>query len=191
MDVRSVADAMRAIDRRDFLPKDQRRWAGEDRPLSIGGGQTNSQPTTVLNQITLLDVHPGHQVLDVGAGSGWTTAIMAHLVGPDGQVTGVEIDAKLAKWGARNVAAYALPWADYHVARRGVLGWPGDAPYDRILVSAEAGRIPEPLVDQLGPDAQMVLVVGGVMLRLAREHGGTPTVTQHGHYRFVPLRQSR
>lgn len=188
MDVRSVADAMRAIDRRDFLPAKQRRWAGEDRPLSIGGGQTNSQPTTVLNQITLLDVHPGHLVLDVGAGSGWTTAILGRLTGPDGRVVAVEIDDELARWGAGNVAAYAMPWVEYHVARPEVLGWPDDAPYDRILVSAEATRIPDPLVAQLADGGSMVLVVNGVMLRLVRAHDRLPTVTQHGHYRFVPLR---
>lgn len=188
MNVRSVADAMREVDRRDFLPEQQRPWAGEDRPLSIGGGQTNSQPTTVLNQITLLDVRPGQRILDVGAGSGWTTAILSRLVGPEGRVIAVEIDEDLAQWGASNVAAYHIPWADYRIARPGVLGWPEDAPYDRILVSAEANHMPETLVAQLGDDAMMALVVRGVMLRVVRERDAEPTVTQHGHYRFVPLR---
>ena len=188
MDVRSVADAMRDIDRRDFLPKKQHPWAGEDRPLSIGGGQTNSQPTTVLNQITLLDVHPEHRVLDVGAGSGWTTTILAHLVGPAGRVVGVEIDDELAQWGAGNVAGYEMSWVEYHSAQPNVLGCPDDAPYDRILVSAEATQIPDELVEQLAYGGQMVLVVGGVMLRLVRERDVEPTVTRHGHYRFVPLR---
>lgn len=188
MNVRTVADAMREVERRDFLPEKQRPWAGEDRPLSIGGGQTNSQPTTVLNQITLLDIRPGQRVLDVGAGSGWTTAILARLVGPEGHVTAVEIDAELAQWGASNVAAYHLAWADYRVAREGVLGWPDDAPYDRILVSAEATHLPDSLVGQLRHGGVMALVVNGVMLRVVREDDRGPTVTQHGHYRFVPLR---
>ena len=188
MDVRAVADAMRELDRRDFLPDKQRPWAGEDRPLTIGGGQTNSQPTTVLNQITLLDVHPGQRVLDVGAGSGWTTAILARLVGPDGQVTGVEIDAELARWGAGNVAVYGMEWAALELAQPGILGWPDSAPYDRILVSAEATEIPSSLVDQLAEDGLMVLVVNGAMLLLRREPEKEPTITQHGHYRFVPLR---
>ncbi|UYM05000.1 protein-L-isoaspartate O-methyltransferase family protein [Solicola gregarius] len=188
MDVRAVADAMRAMDRREFLPKAQRPWAGEDRPLAIGGGQTNSQPTTVLNQIVLLDVREGARVLDVGAGSGWTTAIVAYLVGATGQVIGVEIDEAIAAWGGGNVARRGMPWAEYHRTQEGVLGWPDEAPYDRILVSAEARTIPPPLVDQLGDDGTMVVVVNGVMLRVRREHGSEPTVTEHGHYRFVPLR---
>lgn len=186
--MRSVADAMREADRRDFLPEKQRPWAGEDRPLSIGGGQTNSQPTTVLNQITLLDVRPGQRILDVGAGSGWTTAILARLVGPDGRVIAVEIDEELAQWGAGNVAAYHLAWTDYRIAQSGVLGWPEDGPYDRILVSAEATLMPDALIEQLGDDGVMALVVRGVMLRVVRERDREPTVTQHGHYRFVPLR---
>ena len=187
-DVRSVADAVRATDRRDFLPEKQRPCAGEDRPLSIGAGQTNSQPTTVLNQIVLLGVRTGARVLDVGAGSGWTTAIIARLVGPSGRVIGVEIDELIGAWGAANVARQQLPWAEYRLAHKGVLGWPQEAPYDRILVSAEAATIPGPLVDQLGDDATMVVVVNGVMLRVRREHGSAPVVTEHGHYRFVPLR---
>lgn len=188
MDVRSVADAMRELDRREFLPKKQHPWAGEDRPLSIGGGQTNSQPTTVLNQITLLDVRTGARVLDVGAGSGWTTAILGRLVGPEGWVVGVEIDERIAAWGAANVERQRMPWTEYRTALPGILGWPRGAPYDRILVSAESPRVPEPLVEQLGDDGVLVIVVEGVMLRLRREGDAEPVTTRHGHYRFVPLR---
>lgn len=186
--MRAVADAMREMDRREFLPRKQRPWAGDDRPLSIGGGQTNSQPTTVLNQLTLLDVRTGDRVLDVGAGSGWTTAILAALVGPSGRVVGVEIDETIAAWGAANVHRQGMSWAEYHQALPDTLGWPQDGPYDRILVSAEASEVPSPLVGQLGPDGVMVLVVEGVMLRVRREGEGEPEITRHGHYRFVPLR---
>lgn len=188
MDVRSVADAMRDMDRREFLPEKQREWAGDDRPLAIGNGQTNSQPTTVLNQISLLDVRPGATVLDVGAGSGWTTAILASLVGPQGRVTGVEIDDTIAGWGAANLARQGMDRAEYHLAQKGVLGWPDAAPYDRILVSAESASVPNALVEQLGDDGVMVVVVRGVMLRLRRDGAAEPIVTQHGYYRFVPLR---
>src|SRR5690606_42001832 len=97
-DARRVADAMAWTDRRDFLPPHERARADEDRPIPIGGGQTNSQPSTVARMLTLLQVDPGHRVLDVGSGSGWTTAILAHLVGPRGTVIGVEIDSRLAHW---------------------------------------------------------------------------------------------
>jgi protein-L-isoaspartate(D-aspartate) O-methyltransferase len=186
----SVREVMRIVDRRRFLPRRQRAFAGEDRPLAIGGGQTNSQPRTVQNMLELLDVLPGQRVLDVGSGSGWTTALLAELVGPTGRVTGVEIDPRLAAWGARNLAGQDLAWATIHEARPGVLGWPGDAPYDRILVSANARQIPAALVDQLAGDAVMVLPVQSEMLRVVRRGGGDLMITEHGGYVFVPLRHS-
>jgi len=188
VDEQAVAEAMRAVDRREFLPKGQRRWSGEDRPLPIGHGQTNSQPRTVVDMLRLLAPEVGMRVLDVGAGSGWTTALLARLVGPAGSVTGVELEPALARWGAENLRRQHTPWAALHLAQRGVLGWPGEAPYDRILVSAGAKEIPQELVEQLGPEAVMVLVVSGTLLRLQRSGGSTPTVTRHGSYRFVPLR---
>jgi protein-L-isoaspartate(D-aspartate) O-methyltransferase len=175
-------------DRRDFLPPVERPMADEDRPLPIGGGQTNSQPSTVADMLTLLEVDPGLRVLDVGSGSGWTTAILAHLVGPKGRVVGVEIDSRLAHWGATNVQRYAVPWAHVYEAKSGILGWPDEGPYDRILVSAEAAELPKELVGQLGPDGIMVVPVAGAMLRLTRIGVEPPRITRHGAYRFVPLR---
>ncbi len=87
---RDVLDqAFAAAPRAQFLPESEKRFAGLDRPLPIGHGQTNSQPTTVRHLLQHLDVRPGQRVLDVGCGSGWTTALLAHLVGPQGSVTGV------------------------------------------------------------------------------------------------------
>ena len=84
-----IARAMRAIPRRDFLPRSQRPFAGQDQPLPIGRGQTSSQPATVAAMLRLLRVPLGARVLDVGAGSGWTTALLAYLTGPQGWVLGI------------------------------------------------------------------------------------------------------
>ncbi len=89
MDAR-VDEAFAAVPRRDFLPARQHRFAGLDRALDIGYGVTNSQPTTVRNMLSLLEPQPGDRVLDVGSGSGWTTALLSWLVGPTGCVIGVE-----------------------------------------------------------------------------------------------------
>jgi protein-L-isoaspartate(D-aspartate) O-methyltransferase len=183
-----VADAMRAVHRRNFLPADERDRADVDAPVALGPGQTNSQPTTVLRMLELLEVEPGCRVLDVGAGSGWTTALLAHLVGPDGQVVGVELDPQLAQWGAGNVRAQGFPWAQLHPALTGVLGWPDGAPYDRILVSAEARQLPEELTAQLSPGGLMVLPVRRKLLRVRKGEDATLEVTRHGTYLFVPLR---
>jgi protein-L-isoaspartate(D-aspartate) O-methyltransferase len=190
-----VEQAMRAVPRTGFLPPDLRRRADEDRPLPIGEGQTSSQPRTVAAMLRLLDVHPGQRVLDVGAGSGWTTALLAWLVGPSGSVVGVELAPALAEWGAANLAATGQQWASLRPADPDRLGAPDDGPFDRILVSAEARSMPQPLVDQLAPGGLMVVPVAGVMHRVARaaDHaqGGADegvTTTTHGSYRFVPLR---
>jgi len=136
--------------------------------------------------LRLLDVHPGHRVLDVGAGSGWTTALLAHLVGPTGLVVGVELVPALAAWGEQNVRRSAGDWASVREAEPGVLGVPELAPYDRILVSAEPGRMPGALLDQLGDPGRMVLPVASVMTVVDRS-GGEDRISEHGYYRFVPL----
>jgi protein-L-isoaspartate(D-aspartate) O-methyltransferase len=135
--------------------------------------------------LRLLDVRPGQRVLDVGAGSGWTTALLAHLVGPTGSVLGVELEPELVAFGGRNLAGTDRPWASIRLASPGVLGDPDRAPYDRILVSAEPHDLPEELVDQLADDGVLVIPVAGTMLRVANPGA---VVTEHGHYRFVPLR---
>ena len=121
----AVKEAFRAQPRTGFLPGGQQRRAGYDGPIDIGRGQTNSQPRTVEAMLRLLEVRPGHRVLDVGSGSGWTTALLAHLTGPDGEVLGVEIEADLVGFGAANLAATAQPWATITRATPDVLGLPG------------------------------------------------------------------
>ena len=179
---------MRAMPREHFLPTGQRHGAHLDRPLPIGHGQTNSQPSTVQAMLELLDVHLGHRVLDVGSGSGWTTALLAVLVGPRGSVLGVELEPDLVAWGAANVAERDVPWAQVVQADPDRLGWPEGAPYDRVLVSAGARTLPEPLLDQLKPDGVMVVPVAGRMLRVRRRADAEPEVERLGRYRFVPLR---
>src|SRR6187431_3015448 len=97
-----VVDAMRELARERFLPADQRARAHEDRPLPLWHGQTSSQPSTVAAMLRLLQVPVGARVLDVGSGSGWTTALLARLVGPAGLVLGLELDPSLAAWGSSN-----------------------------------------------------------------------------------------
>ena len=181
-----VAAAFDAVPRREFLPVAARDRASYDGPLDIGHGQTSSQPRTVAAMLRLLEVRPGDRVLDVGAGSGWTTALLAHLVGSTGRVVGVEVVAELAAWGEENVRRTSGDWASVREATPGMVGVPEEAPYDRILVSAESDRIPADLLDQLGDPGRMVLPVTGRMTVVSRRDGADG-ISEHGTYRFVPL----
>lgn len=183
-----LANAFAAIRRTDFLTEEQRSLAAQDRPLLIGHGQTNSQPTTVRNMLVLLDPWPGERVLDVGSGSAWSTALLAVLVTDAGRVFGVERIPELVDWGRRNLAGYSFGWATIEQADPDRLGLPDQAPYDKILVSAEARELPQALVDQLSPGGRMVIPVAGRLSVVDRETEGDVRVRRVGHYAFVPLR---
>jgi protein-L-isoaspartate(D-aspartate) O-methyltransferase len=184
--VDAVAAAFEAVPRADFLPEPARHRAWYDGPIEIGYGQTNSQPRTVERMLRLLDVRRGDHVLDVGSGSGWTTALLAHLTGPEGSVLGLEIIPELVRTGAENVAATGFDWAVVEQAQADALGRKDAAPFDRILVSAAARTLPEELVDQLAEGGRLVVPVAGTMLLVERV-GRDRKVTRHGSYRFVPL----
>jgi protein-L-isoaspartate(D-aspartate) O-methyltransferase len=109
-----------------------------------------------------------------------------HLTGPDGEVHGVERVPELVAFGAANVAAAGMPWAHVHAAVPHELGLPAHAPFDRILVSAQARTLPEELLAQLWPGGVLVAPVNGRMLRVTAQADG-PVVEEHGWYRFVPL----
>lgn len=182
-----VADAMRVLARERFLPAAQRPRAHEDHPLPLWHGQTSSQPSTVAAMLRLLQVPVGARVLDVGAGSGWTTALLARLVGPGGGVLGLELDPGLAQWGAANVRASDQPWARVEPATPGALGRPVDGGWDRILVSASPRSLPDVLVDQLADGGRLVIPVRTTMHLVVRR-GRRTLVSTHGSYMFVPLR---
>ncbi|WP_062381051.1 protein-L-isoaspartate O-methyltransferase family protein [Demequina pelophila] len=189
---RRVDDAFLAQPRRGFLPASVRGQAPLDQPLPIGFGQTNSQPTTVREMLHLLDVRPGMRVLEVGSGTGWVVALLAELVGAEGSVLGTERIARLVESGATNLRTAGVPWARMTEARDDALGAPDEAPFDRILVSAMADKVPRELVAQLAPGGVMVAPVRGRMLRIVRglpphDDPADAVTTEHGLYRFVPL----
>lgn len=180
-------EAMRQTPRAGYLPHALRASADRDTPLALGGGATCSQPSTVVTMLALLDAQPGDRVLDVGSGSGWTTAILARLVGPAGRVWGVELLADLVRDSTLRLRRDALAWAAIRQGTVGTLGLPDGAPYDRILVSAAASQLPSALVAQLDEGAVMVLPVRDRLVRAERTGDSVRAAEAPGRYRFVPL----
>ena len=161
IEARGVADpavlaAMRRVPRHEFVPESQVARAYSDRPLAIGHGQTISQPFIVAFMTEMLALGPEERVLEVGTGSAYQAAILAELVR---QVVSIEIIEPLAvsaaerldRLGYRNVTVL---YGD------GYYGWPEDAPYDAIIVTAAALHIPPPLIAQLKPGGRMAIPVG-------------------------------
>ena len=182
----SVEKAMQAVKRDDFLPEEVRAMAGMDMPLQIGHGQTNSQPTTVRLMLTWLEPKLGHTVLDVGSGSGWTSALLAKLVGSSGRVWAVERIPELVRFGEENAQRAGINNISFHQAGTEI-GWPQDAPYDRILVSAAASELPEELIDQLKPGGRLVIPIKNSVFVIDNVKDGSTSMREIPGFQFVPL----
>src|SRR3989338_5406598 len=135
-----IINAFLASDRKFFVSPQHAEDAYLDTALPIGRGQTISQPLTVAFMLELLQPRAGQKILDVGSGSGWTTALLADIVGPGGKVYAMERISELKEFGQANVKKYSFPTVEFF-CRDGHDGLPSAAPFDRILVSAAAHEI--------------------------------------------------
>lgn len=182
----SIIKAFEAIDRKNFVPDEYQQEAYGDYPLEIGDGQTISQPTTVAIMLELLKPKPGQKVLDVGSGSGWLTALLAHAVGSDGVVHGTEVRRDLAMLGRSNLEMTGLGNAQIHYTPTS-LGWRSGAPYDRIIVSAATSDVPKELLDQLKSPGVMVIPIENSLVKISKEPSGRLSKQEHYGFAFVPL----
>lgn len=154
-----VADAMLKVDRKLFVPPAYSEHAYDDYPLPIGFDQTISAPSIVALMSKEIDARPGMKILEVGAGSGYQAAILAELVGEKGRVVSIERLSQVAEIAKRNLGALGIVNAEV-VYGDGTNGYGAEAPYDRIMVTAAAPSIPEPLVGQLKDGGKMLIPVG-------------------------------
>jgi protein-L-isoaspartate(D-aspartate) O-methyltransferase len=181
-----VLKLMGEIPREDFMPPEMSVHAYEDRALSVGHGQTISQPYMVALMTTLLDVQPGHRVLEVGTGTGYQTLILARLAG---SVVTVERIAPLSAAARERLVRLNVTNVRFHVGD-GSRGCPDEGPYHRIMVTAGAPRVPRALPEQLADGGRMVVPVGALNEQILTtvERVGAKTVETPGiACRFVQL----
>ena len=184
-----IIEAFRQIDRAEFVPADMAGQAYEDIALPIGYGQTISQPLTVAFMLELLDPQEGQNILDVGSGSGWTTALLAHIVGASGRVTAMEKVEGLCEFGKKNVAKFGFIKKNivefYCISAE--KGFERNAPYDRILVSADTKEIPEVFKNQLAVGGKMVIPVSDSICLVEKRGQDKLHVEEFPGFAFVPF----
>ena len=181
-----VLEAFRQVPRHLFVDEALADQAYEDCSLPLGEKQTISQPQVVATMLTLLAPGPEDRVLEIGTGSGYQTALLAHLAA---QVYSMERLASLARLASRRLRALKL--INVHVKNfDGTYGWRDRAPFTGIIVTASSPRIPRTLAEQLADEGRMIIPVGGkndqVLKRVIRQGDGF-RVEDHGRCTFVPL----
>ena len=183
-----VLNAMRSVPRHKFVPLIHRMSSYENRPLSIGYGQTISQPFIVAIMTDLLELKHTDRVLEVGTGSGYQAAVLAEIVK---DVYTVEVIEELAKTAKKRLKKLGY----INVKTRsgdGYYGWEENAPYDAIIVTAAAGDIPPPLLKQLKPGGKMIIPVKSMfyvqhLILVEKDQKGALTTRQIVPVMFVPL----
>jgi len=187
-----VMAALGKVPRHRFVPFAEERYAYDNRPLPIGHGQTISQPFIVALMTDLLDLKAGDKVLEIGTGSGYQAAVLAELAR---EVYTIEIVVPLAKEAAARLAALGY----HNVSARsgdGYRGWPEQAPFDAIMVTAGAREVPPALVQQLKPGGRLVIPVGSQwsgqeLLVIQKDASGTTATRKVLAVRFVPLTRDK
>jgi len=181
-----IIDAFRAIDRKYFVPSSFAEHTYINAPIPIGNSQTISQPSTVAFMLEQLAPQEGDKVLDIGSGSGWTTALLCHIVGEKGNVMGLERVGALVELGWENLSKFHFG-THCHIERAGdKLGRP-DEQFDRILVSASADAIPEELFLQLKIGGILVIPIRNSIFKFTKISETQMEEEEFYGFVFVPL----
>lgn len=182
----SIVEAFYKVDRAKFLRPEYTELAYEDRALPIESGQTISQPSVLAFMIELLQPTEGDKVLDVGAGSGWSTALLGRIIGAKGKVYGVEIMPTLLEVGRRNLQNAEIYNAIVVPAEK-TLGYQKEAPYNKILVSAYMDELPQSLMEQLTAGGTLVIPIKNDIVKVTKIDEHNIQIQNFPGYVFVPL----
>jgi protein-L-isoaspartate(D-aspartate) O-methyltransferase len=183
-----VRAALAKVERHRFVPGSQQGLAYGNHPLPIGGGQTISQPYIVALSTDLVAPRAGHRVLEIGTGSGYQAAVLAEIVA---QVYSMELLPDLGRQAAAKLRALGYANVEVRIGD-GYAGWPEQAPFDAIVVTAAAPQVPQALLEQLAPGGRMVIPVGASLaaqelLLLEKRADGSVQRRSVLPVRFVPL----
>lgn len=181
----NITEAFTNVDRIDFVQDPTASDVYGDYPLPIGYGQTISQPTTVAMMLEMLSPKKGQKILDIGTGSGWTTALLGFITGENGSVTGMERIAELVKYGNENLQKYNFKNVKI-IQASNQLGIVGEK-FDRILVSAAADKFPVELIEQLNVGGKLVIPVQNSIYEVMKNKDGKTEEIEHYGFTFVPL----
>jgi protein-L-isoaspartate(D-aspartate) O-methyltransferase len=192
---REVERAFLKVPREEFVPPDLRKKAYLDTPLPIGHGQTISAPHMVAIMTELLGARIGEKVLEVGTGSGYQAAILAEIVNPDRKAGGIvytiERIPQLAEFAKKNLERTGYINRVVVIVGDGSKGYPKEAPYDKIIVTAAAPRVPRSLLEQMRSPGRMVIPVGTryeqTLLVVEKDLEGKIRITESIPCVFVPL----
>ena len=195
LNTKAIINAFKVVKRRDFVPEEIKDLAELDSPLSIGYGQTISQPLVVAFMLELLQPKPGEKILDIGSGSGWTTALLAHIVSQKeksqtrGKVVAIEIIPQLVKFGRKNISRYNFIKKGIVkiVCGDGSIGFVGEAPFDKILASASAKKLPSAWKQQLKVGGRIVASIKDSIWVFEKKPNGQFKEKEYPGFVFVPL----
>jgi protein-L-isoaspartate(D-aspartate) O-methyltransferase len=184
-----IIEAFFKIKREDFLPENLKYIAYLNEALPIGYGQTISQPLVVAFMLEKLEPRAGEKILDIGSGSGWTTALLAEIVGERGKVIAIEVIPELVEFGKKNVAKYNFIEKGIveFVCFDGTKGYPKEAPYDKILCSASAKKLPETWKEQLKIGGKIVTPIGTSIWVFEKIKKDEFLSKEYPGFAFVPL----
>ena len=184
-----IISAFRKIKRADFMPENMKDLAEVDEAMPIGQGQTISQPKVVAFMLELLEPKAGEKILDVGSGSGWTSALLSEIVGKKGRVVSLELIPELKEFGEKNAAKYGFveKGTAQFICCDGSKGYEEESPFDKILASAAARRVPEAWKKQLKVGGRMVAPINSSIWLFVKKSENEMEEKEYPGFIFVPL----